>query len=172
MSDEPEALSRTHEKFARFVAQGDSAAAAYRKCYRNATPESIETLGPKLARAIQVKFRIDQLRAAVLEKAKESADKWIKSKAEWVAWLSEGVQTPVALIDEYSPYAQEVTSDHVGDEDGPILKRKVKSIGKIEAIKMIGQWEGHEKGTVAANKEADAIAVLASIQRLTHGSNP
>lgn len=74
-----------HEAFAQAVALEVSAAEAYRKGWPKATIASAETLGPKLARNVQVAFRISHLKAKIGDSAEKkfdlTKDKWLKSLA-------------------------------------------------------------------------------------------
>lgn len=147
-----------HEAFAKLAGGGKSAAAAYRKFFK-CSAATAETNGPKLARDAQVKLRIGWLKQQAVGSARKTASKWVKTKGEWLAWLGQAVLTPIADIDEKSSFAQEVTTDTIG-EDGAVMRKKVKSVGKIESLRLIGQWSRFESGTEAENVTADGVMQL------------
>jgi hypothetical protein len=168
-SSEPLQCPR-HEAFAKTVAGGSSAAAAYLGLFK-CSKATAETNGPKLARDTQVRLRLEWLKRQAVEKAKEETGRWVKSKAEWIAWLSESVLTPVGDIDGSSPFAQEVTRDYLGEETAKqLIRKKVKAVGKLEALKLIGSWQQFETGTEADNHSAAAQrALVDAVRSLTHG---
>ena|GEM_PF-5002902 len=168
--------NRKHEAFAKAVASGKSAAAAYRKQFQKASIRTAETHGPALARECQVAVRVEWLKAQAVEAARLKAAKWVKSRGEWIAWLGQAVLTPVGKIDEKSVFAQEVTRVRkvvgTGDEAEEYEVEKIKAVGKIDALKLIGAWSKFETGSEADNKLADGLsAVRDAVRKITHGRN-
>ncbi len=88
------------------------------------------------------------------------------TRDEALGILAEIVRTPVGEIDEAHPLAQEVRRDEVRGGDKPVVARvMVKMPDKLVALRIIGAWNGWEKGTAADNKQADALATLTAFVR-------
>lgn len=58
-------------------------------------------------------------------------------------FLASAVRTPISEIDEYSPLAQEVTYEKRGSGDEAYEVKKVKTIGKLEALKLDADLGGY-----------------------------
>jgi hypothetical protein len=82
----PVLKNQKHEKFAQAVAMGEAAGASYRKVYRVA-PSVAETAGPRLCRNVQVRERVDELKAGAAAKVE-----W--SIAERLIFLREAAEIP------------------------------------------------------------------------------
>jgi hypothetical protein len=160
-------ISRRHENFAYAVVSGLPQWRAYKDTVsRNpadATMDVLKVAASKLANRPDMKELIERLRKATWD-AKSL------SLSEKRAFLADVVRTPVGEVDETSPLAQEVTTEH--GEFG--TKKKVKMPDKTKAIeldsKIAGDFYSDREGVkinpfscllLVANqeKQADAIDV-------------
>lgn len=112
------------------------------------SPGSILSTARNLSARQDIKARIAELQRAAerrLEKqlANASADMQIHQA---VAYLVNGIQTPIADIDEHSPLAQEVTRDSfttgTGKRARTHTKTTVKSISKIQSLTLLARMKG------------------------------
>lgn len=137
---------RKLERFAQHVANGDSAAEAYRKVNKKASPASAETHGPEWLRRRQVSVRVDWYRKAVQDKAMQEAENAVLTMAEKRMFLARAVRTAIGEVGPDSPLCQEYTRTQKmvgrGDEAVPWDVEKIKSVGKLEAIKIDNDMAG------------------------------
>lgn len=100
-----------------------------------------DTNASRLLRNAKVAAKIKQRRREMAEACQ--IEKW-----QLVDFLSRALLTPVGEVDETSDLAQEVTTDEVGEA---VLRKKIKSVGKIEAGKLLAtllNWTEPEKHEV------------------------
>lgn len=93
-----------HERFAQAVAKGMSAAEAYRlHVTKGAASQTVETNGPKLARAAQVKLRIAEIQdsnaKAVESRLAMTREKWLE-KLEEISGNADSSSAAVAALRE------------------------------------------------------------------------
>jgi hypothetical protein len=119
----------------------------------------------------------------IKELCKKTEEKSEFRRDDLVRLLASALQTPVGEIDETSPLAQEMTEDLVGggrrgqlrrgdapsgnEEVSPVvIRRRVKSIGKIEAARLLAEimgWKSPEQLVVETGpKTLDAISERAA----------
>jgi hypothetical protein len=118
------ALNHRQLAFARFVAEGDSLADAYRRAYgvirRN--------YGSKLAKQPQVA-------AEIARRQQEAEAACMLKRDEALRFLTAVIRTPVAELHATHDLVQEV----VTAKDGSV---KVRGMPKLAAMKMLGQMTG------------------------------
>ncbi len=147
------------EAFAQGMANGLSAAAAYRKVYPAAKRVTYESKGPAMARLGQVKDRITELKKKADAIMDKKAVLSIVEKREFLARL---VRTPIGLVDHNSDLCQERTYIEGAEETSV----RVKLPCKLKAIQLDNDLavDGAEAG---ANSELANALVL--IREATHG---
>ena len=94
------------------------------------------------------------IQARIAEIKRENTEIFRLSREQVLNFLADVIETPIADVNEKHRLAQEVTYGKAGEIE------KLKMPGKIEAARLAGQWCGWEKGTVAANRAADALGTL------------
>ena len=123
-------INARHELFAQERARGATADEAYAK----AGYKPDRGHASRLAANGSILARIDEL----LEVRNEQAEMKI---GEALAFLASAIRTPVGEVDETSTLAQEVTYDQT--EQGS--RKKVKMVGKTDALKLMADWLGWSK---------------------------
>lgn len=143
------------EAFAQLYVETGNASEAWRRVTGktgNADVNAFKWLGRP-----EVKARIAEIQA--------ENDRLCQLKRdEALAFLATVVRTPLGKVDRDSPLCQEHTktdSEHSSTE-------RIKMPGKLEALRLVGQWCGWETGTQAENKMTDSL--IAGIRRITHES--
>lgn len=136
-------LPAHYEAFAQSVAEGNTAADAYKATVASewATHETAMAKGSALLARGEIRARVQALRLTfkqVLE------DRLGYTKATHAKILVDQIRTPVAEVNEFSPLAHEVTYDADGS-------KKVKMANKLDAMKHLAE--------VAGYKEPEKIAV-------------
>lgn len=114
---------------------------AYEAAGYRARGASADSLASKLLRKNKVSTEIKKRRRELAEACQ--IEKW-----QLVDFLSRALLTPVGEVDETSDLAQEVTTDEVGEA---VMRKKIKSVGKIEAGKLLAtllNWTEPEKHEV------------------------
>jgi len=114
---------------------------AYEEAGYRARGASADSLASKL-------LRKDKVSAKIKARRREMAEACQIEKWQLVDFLSRALLTPVGEVDETSDLAQEVTTDEVGEA---VLRKKIKSVGKIEAGKLLAtllNWTEPEKHEV------------------------
>lgn len=137
-----------HEAFCQAYALGGNASEAYRKAGYSA--KDADVAGPRLLGNVGIQQRIEQIRL-------ENDGKSELTKAQALHYLAQIIRTPIGEIDQNHHLAQEYAITEHG--------HRLKMPGKLEALKLLGQWCGWEKGTEAENKAADSLRdVMAEIR--------
>lgn len=136
-------LNPRQELFAEFVASGMSATSAYIKAGYNVTQKAAETAGPRLLGNVAVGKHIADLR-------KKASEKTEFTRYDMVQWLVSALKTPIGEIDENHFLAQEFTTEEMilKNQGGRIIKRRVKTVGKIECARLLCDivgWKEPEK---------------------------
>lgn len=127
------------ERFADLVASGMAAAPAYIEAGFKVSPDVAKANASRLLANASVRARVDELRAKASEKAE-------MKRSDLVALLSAAITTPIGQIDENHALAQEVVIETSG-------RRRVKSMGKIEAARLLCEilgWKSPEQHVVEA----------------------
>jgi len=147
-------LSSRRLLFLEHVASGTPLGEAYLKAGYKSSPANASTDAGKLLRIPELQAKLKELQAAA------SANAAMK-RHELVAYLCAALRTPVAEIDETHELAQEVT--HYYHRDGTLSHVKVKSVGKLEAAKLLIVllgWSKPEPDPKEAESEAAWTAFL------------
>lgn len=124
-----------HEAFAAFVAEGLSAAEAYRKISPKVKSETAETNGPKLLRSAQVALRVEEMKAVQKEILET---KFSISRQSICAYLIEVIETPIGKIDENHRLCQEYSE--TPNQSGTAFKYKMPA--KLDAVEKIIKMAG------------------------------
>lgn len=128
-----------HEAFAQAVANGASAAEAYRKhVSKRGSDAAVETHGPELARKSQVKVRIAELKAAAAEKAG-------MTRAQAVDFCVRVINSPPSEASMDNPLCEIKMS-----KAGPYAAFPSKSEMMTRLAKMLG-WDEPEKHEMEIN---------------------
>jgi phage terminase small subunit len=140
---QPKPLNPRQERFAEFVAGGMAATVAYGKAGYSNTGRNAEGNASALMEKHGVKQRIAELRKRAAAKAEFTRD-------DMVQWLVGALKTPVGEIDQNHRLAQELTTDElvVEKKGTKTIKRRVKSVGKIECARLLCDmmgWKAPEK---------------------------
>jgi hypothetical protein len=156
-------LSVRHERFCEFIAAGESQTDAYIHAGYNVGRLEARKLAAKLATKSDIILKIDAIRGKTRAK--------LDMKREDLArHLMAAVMTPIGEIDGRSPLCAEMTEDIIGGGnrgklmrgkapsgnevvEETVVRRRVKSIGKIEAARLLCEmmgWKEPEKITVDA----------------------
>ena len=144
----PALPNQRHELFARGMADGLSAAAAYGAAGYVPHRQSAAALLTNP----DVRSRIEELKGEAA-----AAAKFTKEQA--IQFLVECIQQPVGSLTADSRLAEEISPTQHGT--------RVRMMGKAKALELLGKWAGWEKGTEAENRQADALQT--AVKRLTHG---
>lgn len=130
----PVLKNKKHEEFAQAVANGASAAEAYRKhvAAKTTSPATIETNGPDLARSTQVALRISELR-------NEASDAASMSRQDMVKWLERILRAKPSEASEDSDICETLMT-----KAGPFTTLVSKQAAAEKLIKMAG-WNEPEK---------------------------
>jgi hypothetical protein len=139
-----------HEAFAQALATGKPAAEAYRLAgYAEAHAKNA---GSRLANKPEVKARVALIRG-------ETDAVTTISKARALEILAEIITTPIGKVDQDHYLCQEhsrTTGEHSTTE-------KWKMPSKMDALKLLGNWCGWEKGTDADRQAASAMDRIAML---------
>ena len=152
----PALLNPKHEAFAALVAEGLSAAEAYRQTYPSAKPSTVETTGPQLLRSPQVALRVEELRAI---QTKVIEEKFKMGREEVTQFLVDVVKTPIGEVDETHILCQEYTE--TSGVNGTTRKYKMPS--KLDAVEKIIKMGGY----YAPEKVEHSGSVVGLLQKLT-----
>lgn len=134
-------------QYCRYRSVGDSQATAYIKAgYKTTTANSAAVCACMLERRPYIRAYLNKLKESsylanvvtLSEKRSDLADVW---------------RTPVGAIDENHPFAQEVTIKTFTDKDGNQTgqEKKIKMVGKLEALKLDAQLAGELKEQVTVS---------------------
>jgi hypothetical protein len=145
-----------HEAFAQKIAEGISAAEAYRELYPKAAPASAETLGPALFRSVQVSFRIEELK---LVQQTIIEEKFKMGREDITQFLVDVVKTPIGEVDETHWLCQEYSE--TSGVNGTTRKYKMPS--KLDAIEKVIKMGGY----YAPEKVEHSGTVTGLLQKLT-----
>lgn len=130
-----------HETFALKFAQGIySAKSAYLQAYGETTSgESAAVSACRLLTDANIRARVDHLRELATQEV-------VAEMNEVVRFCLNIIRTPVGYVDDESPLAQEVQREIAGtQEEGPVLKMRVKMPAKLDAAKLLADLKGWKK---------------------------
>lgn len=139
-------LTDKETAFCRYVASGLNQVTAYWKAgYRASNQNSAHSCASQIAARAHVSAYLRQLREA-------SFTANVLTLAEKRAGLADAWRTPVGQVDENHPLAQEVTIKEYTDKEGNVTgtEKKVKMVGKLEALKLDAQLAGELKESTAS----------------------
>lgn len=134
-------VNQRQAQFCRYVAMGMAQGRAYQLAgYNPKDVANADVCACLLMRKEHVKRYLRSLRESTY-----LAD--VLSLAEKRKGLADAWRTPVSEVDEHHPLAQEVTYDEQVDKEGNVIsrKKKVKMVGKLEAMKLDAQLAGELK---------------------------
>lgn len=132
-------LNDRQRNFAQMVVNGMAAGRAYEAAGYSAKGGTADSCATKLLRNAQVEEYMGVLRQKVEDASQLTL-------LETLQFLALAVRTPVGDIDEDSPLAQEVTKDVLESQgETNITRVKIKSVSKIEAIRLAVQIKGWNK---------------------------
>lgn len=118
--------NQKHELFARKVAEGMDATAAYQKVYKKSTKASALTAGPRLLG--NVRNRVKEIQSSNLSEE-------IMDKNERLKFLSRAIETSIKDVDESSTLCQSYEKDKNG-------KVKYRMVDKLKALELISRLCG------------------------------
>jgi phage terminase small subunit len=132
-------ISARQEKFAQFVASGDTLSAAYKKAGYSGNPRRCSST---IAANFAVAQRINELH--------QNLEKRLDMKREDLAhWLIAAILTPPNEIDGDSPLAQEVFTEirpfGKGASNRKRIKVRVKMVSKLDAVKQLADLFGWDQ---------------------------
>ena len=143
-----EDLTHKQEEFARFVAEGNTYADAYKKAY-NASKMSINTIYVKSSELIadgKVSVRVDELKKDAIKRNQVTIDQVLEQLKNWLLF------DPIELIDEETDaikslkqmskearmsIAEMTVSEIWGSVEGPDGKNHREVIGELKKVKFI-----------------------------------
>lgn len=159
----PALANRKHESFARAVACGESASAAYREHVSNQGKQG--TVWPAASRLrYKVSARVREIRAAL-----EDTDEFIAEKREILAYCTRVLRTPIGQIDADSDLCQEQVVTTTESDRSLRTTTRTKTIDKLGAATQIAKMRGYYEEDRTQAKEGDALSrFLASIGGWTH----
>jgi hypothetical protein len=159
----------THERFARLLIQGLTQKEAYRKCYPNMKPESINSNAYKLANSLEVKARIAEMRELIdsqfameagrrRDLARRMAEGEIPTKVVRKAdGKVEAIFDRLAAMQLDAKLAGDFAPEQLQVSQGPTLKLEWKMVGRNTALSPAMEAEWQE--LVAESKEPEVKAL-------------
>ncbi len=154
------------EEFALCMADGKSAAEAYRVTHPKVTNATAETNGPKMHRDTQVALRVKFLQKKVEDKV---TDEFAWDKVDTLKWCLEIAQTPIGKVDQDHPLCQEYSRTDGNDSTTVRYKMPAKLEAMEKIIKIRGWYEPDKvqhSGSITLTTD-DQIAETRSKKRLT-----